>query len=243
MIRSTQYQSLPEVFINNADNREGTPQEDHSISSGNVSVFFRNQEKILAEQIRASKLVLGAVAWLTSPVILDALMKPECAIVVQKEDFLRPDGTTDSWPAQLRARYSKLRCELDRYSLPGVASSLSVCGDPSFDPVRCVGNYNFNKSPAMPRMHNKFLVFCDLDKVRTKHDTFVSCAYRVKPMSVWTGSMNLSYNATKSLENAVLINDEQIAKAYAEEWAQIFAMSEPLDWESVWVSPEWRIGT
>ena len=239
MTGSTKYQSLLDVFIDDVEGTSIDPQADQSISSGNVSVFFRNQEKILADKIRASEMVLGAVAWLTSPVILDALTKPECAIVVQKEDFLRPDGTTDSWPAQLQARYAKLRCYLDRFSLPGIAPELSYCGSQDVDPVRCVGNYNLNKSPAMPRMHNKFLVFCEIGQEETRYGMHS----KVKPLSVWTGSMNLSYNATKSLENAVLINDARIAEAYAKEWAQIFAMSEPLNWESVWVSPEWRIGS
>ena len=60
---------------------------------------------------------------------------------------------------------------------------------------------------------------------------------------VWTGSYNISQTATKSLENAVVIRDQVIAEAYFNEWSQIMALSEPLDWESEWVAPEWRIGT
>ena len=60
---------------------------------------------------------------------------------------------------------------------------------------------------------------------------------------VWTGSYNISQTAAKSLENAVVIRDQVIAQAYFNEWSQIMALSEPLDWESEWVAPEWRIGT
>ena len=35
----------------------------------------------------------------------------------------------------------------------------------------------------------------------------------------------------------------RIVQAYYQEWGQVFALSEPLDWESEWVEPEYRIGT
>ncbi|HEY9640318.1 MAG TPA: hypothetical protein V6C57_07530 [Coleofasciculaceae cyanobacterium] len=65
----------------------------------------------------------------------------------------------------------------------------------------------------------------------------------IEPYAVWTGSFNMSENATKSLENAVYIQDKAIARAYYNEWAQIEALSEPLDWETAWSEPEWRVGS
>jgi hypothetical protein len=49
-------------------------------------------------------------------------------------------------------------------------------------------------------------------------------------------------NANRSLENAVLIEDCETS-AYYREWERILALSEPLDWESEWGAPEWRIGS
>lgn len=63
------------------------------------------------------------------------------------------------------------------------------------------------------------------------------------PTSVWTGSFNPSWTASHSLENAVIIYDPIVAKAYYEEWAHVLALSEPLDWESEWIAPELRIGS
>lgn len=220
------------------------PQEDNSATVGNVSVFFRDQDTALINELKTAKFVLGAVAWLTSQPVLEALSNVDygCAMVVQKEDFLRPEYSTPAtaYRAKLRHAYSKLHADLPRYSLPGIAGGLSVACDPSVEPVRCVGNFNREKRPAMPRMHNKFLVLCDVCIPDEKHPDAHTV---VKPVSVWTGSMNLTYNATLSFENSVLIKDSEIACAYAEEWAQIFALSEPLDWESDWVAPEYRIGT
>jgi phosphatidylserine/phosphatidylglycerophosphate/cardiolipin synthase-like enzyme len=87
-------------------------------------------------------------------------------------------------------------------------------------------------------MHHKFFVFCDVgldDKYR------MPCS--ITPRSVWTGSFNPTANGTRSRENAVLIESDGIAAAYAREWFQVYAISEPLDWESDWCAPEYRIGT
>lgn len=215
-------------------------QRDHSDASGRVEVLFRGQTDRLIEMIREAAQtggqILGAVAWLTDKRVLDALSRVSAAIVVQKEDFLRPDGTGYR-KVDLRRLYQAIQCNLDRYSLPGVASDLSVCGDPTVDGVRCVGNHNRERRPSWPRMHNKFLVFCrEVQQEESDHPA-------LEPYKVWTGSCNLSYSATRSWENAIIINDKRIADAYAREWAQIFAFSEPLNWEDDWCAPEYRLGT
>lgn len=61
------------------------------------------------------------------------------------------------------------------------------------------------------------------------------------PSAVWTGSFNFTQNSELSLENALYITDPEIVAAYFEEYGQIAAISEPLDWESKWIAPEWLI--
>ena len=234
--------SLTDLEID-ADTRyisgEGVQQRDYSDASGHVEVVFRGQSDRLIELIgdaaQTGGHVLGAVAWLTDKRVLDALSRVSAAIVVQKEDFLRPDGPGYR-EADLRRMYRAIQCNLDRYSLPGIASELSVCYDPSVAGVRCVGNHNRERKPSWPRMHNKFLVFCREVRQENDHPT-------LDPYKVWTGSCNLSYTATCSWENAVIIDDKCIANAFAYEWAQIFAFSEPLNWEDEWCAPEYRLGT
>jgi len=65
----------------------------------------------------------------------------------------------------------------------------------------------------------------------------------LEPYAVWTGSFNFTKNAGFSLENAVIMRNPKIVNAYLLEWANVEAISEPLDWENDWVAPEWRIGT
>lgn len=83
------------------------------------------------------------------------------------------------------------------------------------------GARNSAKTAAFPRMHNKFLVFC---KAAVTNDESTYETY--DPYAVWTGSFNLTRNASNSLENAVLIRDEEISTAFLEEFGLIFGLSE-----------------
>lgn len=226
--------------------------QDFGISSANVNVqvYFKNIQSHLIRHIRAADIVVGCVAWLTCPSILQALSKKEgVSIIVQKEDWLRPDvNDRGNWKKNRRARYDKLPAMLSRYDagLKGtVLSMMSYLGDPSIEAVRCVGNYNSNKNnPAFPRMHNKFIVLCKQTShilVQTENETSEYRNY--EPYEVWTGSFNFTKNAGLSFENAVVLKDMTIARAYFQEYAQIAALSEPLDWETEWVQPEWRVGS
>jgi hypothetical protein len=215
---------------------DGLFEADNSVISRDqlTWVLFRNLDAALVSLIKRADLVLGCVAWLTSEPILRALAKVPhgVSLVVQKEDFLRPDvGGRTRWKTHLRDLYSGLPEPPERHNFPGLVSKLSMCANPGIDPVRCVGNHNTDKNPAFPRMHNKFLVFC-----RYQYNT-------ISPYSVWTGSFNFTKNATLSLENAIVLSDPGIVDAYYKEWGHIVALSESLDWESEWSAPEWRVGS
>ena len=213
-----------------------------------VRVYFRNIEAELIKHILSADVVVGAIAWLTSYPVLDALAKaPNVSIIVQKEDFLRPDMPHNmkpsKWKRALREKYEKLKSGLDRYCFETILGEMSVCGDPSLDPIRCVGNHNADQKPAFPRMHNKFLLFCNI-KDGLRGDQENPYHYdTVEPYGVWTGSFNFTQNATRSFENALYLTDSKIVNAYLHEYSQIAALSEPLNWAHEWVAPEWRIGT
>lgn len=213
-----------------------------SPSFDTVEVLFRDQEKRLLELIKQYEngAIFGCIAWLTSTPILKTLAKCEnVQIVVQKEDFLRPDlgiQNADEWKKNLAALYKNVTCSLERHLMREPIGNLSVASDPTVDGIRCVGNHNFDKRPAFPRAHHKFLVFCEVDKNGN-----------YTPTALWTGSFNLTFNATQSFENVLLFTDKsgtnEIINAFLNEHHQVFALSEKLNWESNWVAPEFRIGT
>lgn len=227
-------------------NRDGDdlPLRDFGITSGAVEVVFREIKQNLIKKIRSADCVFGCVAWLTDRDILKALATAQnVALVVQKEDFLRPD--TNQFPGvnkkSLRAHYDALTCSFDRLHFStGILGRVQTNADPEMDAVRCLGNFNREKSPAHPRMHNKFLVFCESHTVEPDGQ-YESTT--ITPESVWTGSFNFSDTATKSFENAVHISDLDIADSFFREFQQIYALSEPLDWEEDYMQPEWSIGT
>jgi len=261
--------STPDVNLNGLQIRtDGSPKnlKNTSCIDGSVECVFKNIEQRLITEIYKHDYVIGCVAWLTHFDILAALAtRKGVCIVVQKEDFLRPDSGGGPSKEDLRAWYKKVR-GICRYDLArhgaGLVSGLSVCGDPYSAAIRCCGVFEKMKK-AVPRCHHKFVVFCDgeIEHHEAVAGTDEVCttglwkgmlvnpgtpAYNdihLKPVSVWTGSFNFTQNAVLSFENAVIISNSGIVRAYTAEFEQVFALSEPLDWKHVYVEPEYRIGT
>ena len=172
---------------------------------------------------------------------LEALAKPQqIAIVVQKEDFLRRDSDVivyQSWKEKLRKLYAELK------PINPIAFSETYPGQQMFHPsynaavqhwlfnatgeyqrgfsaIRCLG-YAREEERDTLRMHHKYLVFGD------KMEGMV-----MKPRCVVSGSFNLTKNAVRSRENVLVVEDEKICHAYLSEWAQLWCLSERLDWSS-----------
>ena len=234
--------------------------EDYSTvgSDGKTLVFFKNLEDRLIRLVRQADIVLGCVAWVTSELILKALAeKKGVSLIVQKEDFLRPDlMPSDNWSRRLRQLYESLPKRLDRRDFPGLLSVLTVETDSFIDPVRCVGNYNIDKQPACPRSHHKFVLFCRgvehcvckecQERLSFEIEYFDDAEYEdhlmhIHPYAVWTGSFNFTKNAVMSFENAVILYDPKIVDAFYHEYVQVAVLSEPLDWKTPWTKREGHV--
>lgn len=249
--------------------RDQCCQKDYSTQStdGTTAVYFKDLHLRLIEHIQEADIVVGCVAWLTHPDILQALAtKRGVSIVIQKEDFLRPDlGSSVGWKARLHRLYSALPSTLNRFDGgfgATILHELSVASDPTLPAIRCVGNTNTKRAPTMPRAHHKFVVFCRVfsEKERAEEKAereremraLLSTDYYTEappgiswfhPYAVWSGSFNFTMNAVASFENAVVLRDQKIVDAFFQEYAQVTALSEPLNWTQDWAAPEWRIGT
>lgn len=91
-----------------------------------------------------------------------------------------------------------------------------------------------------------FVLFCrytEPQAVEEQNGTVWSGFGTVQPYAAWTGWFNFTLNAASSLENAVVLREPTLVNAYYREWAQVLAVSEPLDWTAEWVEPDWRIGS
>ena len=223
---------------------------DTIVHNGNVSVYFDNLQNRLIEHIAAADTIVGCVAWLTNEHIISALSGKRVSFIVQKEDFLRPDCNSSGWKKQLSDLYNSLDSSIYKWEMPGILGHIS-CKTVDVDSIRCLGNHNSIKKKTRPLMHHKFAVFCKpCDENSIEYADYLNSIERSigygpphLPYAVWTGSFNFTANSTHSLENAVYINDPKIAMAYYNEWVFAYALSEPLDWTSEWVEPEYRLGT
>ena len=222
-------------------------QSDYSQSDTdtNVDVFFDDLPNRLIGEINQADAVVGCVAWLTHPEILDALSKIECvSIVVQKMKNFAPDHATPeeiSWVNRLRSRYNKLK-PMSAFSLEETRW-LGFDEGKELDGIRCLGDLVNRPGDKYnnPKMHHKFLVLCkgEVGRAQISHGVYGS---DFEPYAVWTGSFNFTRNAGFSLENAVLIRGVDIAYRYLGEWAQLLALSEPLDWTAAHADPDLRYG-
>ncbi len=200
----------------------------HGITSSQVEVVFRNLKTKLIQIIKDADAVIGAVAWITDADILEVLAERPTLLVIQKEDFLRPDlmsRLTDEAKEKLRQLYNNFRL-FDGWKVSVGPFSQGIDKEFSaLSPILCFGYYKQGQTFRLPKMHNKFIVF-----LKKQEELYV-------PYAVWTGSYNFTEQSAHSLENAVIIKDGEVASAYASEAQIIYLMGEPLDWSSEWINP------
>ena len=257
---------MDSVDLNNLRGREYPKQHDNGCISGTTETIFRNHRRrllqLFQEAIRRGWVCFAAAAWLTDPQILDAMAKLPCAVIAQKEDFLRPDFGEDEsdrerWTARLHRKYRAIEDSdqigqaggyFQRQHMPHPLCDMSETGDPGIAGVRCFGLRN-DRSGDTPRrrplMHHKFLAFAELS-LRPVTGSGQANPYEAVEWNgqvLWTGSCNLSRMAMRSREAGYIMRDPVAADAHIREWAQIAALSEPLDWTSAWIDPQWRLGS
>ena len=247
------------IDLNNLVDPEYPDDQDHGCISGAIEVIFRNHRHRLLELIfearREGWVCGGAVAWFTDRLILNALATIPTSVIVQKEDFLRPDpeeAGRESWEGRLRRLYDAIARSDDngivgdhfqRHNLPCPLGDVSYCDTPDIAGVRCFGvrNDRGNTLNRPPLMHQKFLAFVEFTPKKDRSGAISEVSWEGR--ALWTGTCNLSSLSTRSRESAYIIRDPVIVNAHFNEWAQIAALSEPLDWASEWVDPEWRLGS
>ena len=160
--------------------------------------------------ISGSDIIVGSVAWMTDPAIMEALSQRFVALTVQKENWWKK---TDRRGQRLAAGYASLVGGLPASAFP---EPLASKGDVLLAPIACVGYAG--STPFAPLHHHKFLVRCHAEDGKLVAD------------ALWSGSFNLTKNASEGFENAVEIHDPIIADAYLHEFALMAAMSEPMNW-------------
>jgi hypothetical protein len=225
-----------------------SPTADLAAASRNaqVKVYFRGIKEILRQRIERADLIVGCVAWLTDEDLIRSLCWPRhgVAIVVQAEEFLDPGWARSEADArraaQLRGLYSHLKMPLRPEDFGGLLAKGPFFGySHRLEPIRCAGAFPGVAPGPAPRMHHKFLVFCDVASRAGPEDPAAGgpTPPEIRPAEVWVGSFNLTRNAARSLEDVLAIVDPRIATCFYDEWMQIEAISQPLpsDWTMPWI--------
>jgi hypothetical protein len=187
---------------------------------GPVRAHFGDITSELERFINDSEALVGAVAWISSRRLCTALAGRPVSLVVNKEWTLREAVDTDS-AARNRETLATLTGGLRAQDFPSPLSDVEHAD--LIDPVRTVGHLNRGRGENTPLMHSKFIVRL----------------HAGKPVAVWSGSLNFTYNAESSVENALEIYDPAVAAAYLAEWARLVAVSEPLEFTAGKADPTW----
>jgi len=219
--------------------------QDNSIETKNGNkVYFRDIENKLINEIDTADVVLGAVAWIKKDEVISALSKKNNVFIIVDKAPIFNVNTSKLNHNQLKERaklikaYKNLKCNLNPYQFDNLLNKLSEDCDPRIDPIKCAGKEKTKGSYSL--MHNKFLIFAKTENQCIEVNGKNFCMEKVKPYAVWTGSFNFTYNATQSLENALIITDDEIVNAYFKEFGQIAAISEKLVWTSQYPRPDWK---
>lgn len=179
---------------------------------GDVLVLFDDIESELIELIKISTKIVGCVAWFTSPAVLRALVDKKVSIIVQKDPMFYPRSPkAKAISTNIKRLYQAITTRLTVNQSTPYFEDIFADGSQLVDPFRLYGTIP-KKSANAPRMHHKFLIFDD----------------RI----VWTGSFNITNNATESLENVLVIKNEAVAKSYLKEYTSLLSGSMPLSWYS-----------
>lgn len=173
-------------------------------------VYFNDIASVLVAHILEAEYVYGCVAWLSHADVLTALKQKKSLIIVQQEDWKSP---ARSKAFQSYSELTPIPFEYLNLLDPKLNRTKATYASPA---VRAIGSPE-GSANSHPRMHHKFLILEKPNGIR----------------GVWSGSFNMTHNATNSLENAMFVTDEHVVKAYQEEFMNLFRISGELSevWE------------
>lgn len=189
-------------------------------TTAKVECYFRDLQKVLLNEIDKADIVLGCVAWISDPLILESLTKRPTALIL--------DSRVNRMGKKLQDLYSQLQ-DTDKEPIyqmlkEGLGSERYLCYTDLEDnpvPKAYAEDWNFEcglyaVDGFYRYMHHKFLIMIKEIQPCTK------CGRRKYQPTVWTGSFNFTKNASKGLENAVIIRDDYISASYLCEFLEIY---------------------
>ena len=231
----------------------------HGGVSGDVEIVLRDHKarllQLFAEARTNGFVCVGALYRLTDSEILEAMTTVATSVVVQKERNWwtgNDSAPRAGWKDLLRSDYDAVAASgehndiFQRQNCPEPLGSRGLLGDQHLAGIRCFGQINHGGAGQEPSpiLHDKFLVFSELNFIPDPEPgppdaVYTNGEHEWKPRVLWTGSYNPTRLANRSLETTFTIRDEGIAGFFLHKWSCIMALSEPLDWTSDSIQPQW----
>ena len=207
-----------------------------NVSVGSLRVIFRDIGEEMIHWVSQYDVILGGMYRMTNASVLQSLsQKKGVSIILQKDDVIRNP--------KYRRLYDNCAPIDDSY----YQKASLLYGDRPLEAFRSIGFHRYKK--VMESMHHKFMVGVNMESCSDDYSlcsldhTFDIDYPMPKPhvKSVWTGSFNATDTALSSLEDAVIIDEPEVARAYYHEWEYLLAMSESLDWIDSRPNPDRRV--
>jgi hypothetical protein len=177
-----------------------------------VSIFHNNLHDHflnIMEKYGKNRTIVGCIAWLTSDQLINSLSNAkQVALVVNDENYSKW-----GFGCVTREKYKKLppfkRPFLETWGNK-IVTPLNVLSK-VYEPVRCFGTQETQFLNSI--MHIKTVIICDDDDM---------------PRWIWQGSMNFTNNSQNNLENAVFIDDKNLALHSFLNFSNVFIFSKPV---------------
>ncbi|MBT0016746.1 hypothetical protein [Vibrio alginolyticus] len=194
--------NLNQIFENNKET-----------TSGSVIARSHNHQESVCDFIREHDAIVGCSMYLTNKKIIETILETRTpiSIIVDKCSMRKIFDEYDFLKDKLTSDYEEF--EIIKHKVvyqTGIFSheEHSVVVSPD-----CAVRY-FGLIKSNQYLHHEFIVGCDID------------GDKVTPVKVLTGSYNFSENSNLCRENILIINDDEIAKHFFEEWETAFVLSE-----------------
>ncbi|XWV24992.1 putative phospholipase D/nuclease [Tupanvirus deep ocean] len=201
-----------------------------------VQPHFEKLEEHLIEYIEKATYVIGCVAWLTNPNIIEALENTKgVKIIINKEEYLNSNMQKGQkfFYKCLRGKYNEIP---DLFNTNCFCCKKNVINCPNFNKIfsPIFATDNLEKKICDDNRKNGAILTCGIvnnfSKMHHKFLIFFSDAF--DPIGLWTGSYNLSKTSNFSLENALYITDKYVINEYIKEFYAIYSFSESYNWKS-----------
>lgn len=196
--------------------------------NGQIEAVFRDVRKRLLEFAKGFDAIVGCMAFLTDQDFIEQLSGKMISLVTldlpeQQKLFINDVRIEECQKFELNTDVLLIPA-LYEDGFEGTIGHHPLEYGPGwqFEPL-----YYFAKDHMGAMLHHKFLVFLrkrlivlDSDESYEVHPWDQRTIY-LDTVAVWTGSYNLTKNASYSLENGVIIHSPKIAREYFREFFQV----------------------